>query len=1181
MDIENNESEKPYKPNRLIVEDYPNGDASAVVLSEKKLTELELYAGDTVILRGKHRKETVAVVTTDSANPPIDSAIRIGSQIRKNIKVRMTDVVTVKAHEAPFGSRIQILPYADTLEGVTGDLFEGWISPYFKDAYRPVHEGDRITIHGPMKTVEFKVLKTDPSPCCIVAPKTEIFCDGEPLDRDAEDEQNAIGFDDIGGYKKELQQIREIVELPLRHPQLFETIGVKPPRGVLLMGPPGTGKTLIARAVANECGAFFFLINGPELTSGVAGESEKRLRAAFKEAEDNAPAIIFIDEIDSIAPSREKAQGEMERRTVSQLLTLMDGIKARSNVIVMAATNRPNALDPALRRFGRFDREVAINPPDIPGREEILKIHTRNMRLGEDVNIRQLAENTHGFVGADLAALCTEAAMHLIREKLDVLDLEEETIDTQVLNSMYVTMDHFNAALEKSTPSALRETTVEIPNTTWEDVGGLEDCKRELIELIQYPVQFPEKFKALGMEPPRGVLFYGPPGCGKTLMAKAVANQCGANFISIKGPQLLSKWVGESECFPAGTLVSDPHGIAFAIESRMSSHVMSTLCPSISEEGEKTCESLSARKSTMTPKEAKPLFELTFSDNSKVECTGNHPFLVFDGEKTFFKRADSLEINDEIICTATPVIGNACWGSTSIPAVPSLQTKHVTKFSEMLDSVELQKAIGSLSIEKILALSRIAGRFYLEETPIFKNLEDAELYRYDLRILIGIDAELEKSENAFKVSIPSQLKSALGIIRGTGFLNGAPKIVSREFIAAAVGALEYEVLSNGTDVAFVNRHVHSKGSIINNILSSVDVHVHHDENCIYLKSAKDIRAFISNVGVRYNFTIMKAFAAVRGRLAKSSISFTSSSEFAEYTPVVCDKPTLAVTSIMTPEQTKKIEVVYDLCVPEGEHFVANGLVVHNSGVREVFDKARQSAPCVVFFDELDSIAKARGSGVSDGGVTDRMINQLLTELDGVGAKKDVFVIGATNRPDIIDPALMRPGRLDQLIYIPMPDAASRIKILEASLRKSNISPDVSINEMANNLAGYSGADLAGICQTAAKLAIREAVESSMAIKRDVMVLSDEAAARGEEFDVEAAVAEREATLPALCIEKRHFDYAISNARKSVSEADLQKYESYRTALAQSRSHIRGPTSNQPAAPATNNTAEDDDDDFYQ
>ncbi|KAG6417880.1 hypothetical protein SASPL_120077 [Salvia splendens] len=525
-----------------------------------------------------------------------------------------------------------------------------------------------------------------------------------------------------------MAQICELVELPLRHPQLFKCIGVKPPKGILLFGPPGSGKTLIARAVANENGAFFFLINGPEIMSKLAGESESNLRKAFEEAEKNAPSIIFIDEIDSIAPKREKTHGEVERRIVSQLLTLMDGLKSRAHVIVMGATNRPNSIDPALRRFGRFDREIDIGVPVEVGRLEVLRIHTKNMKLSEDVDLERISKYIHGYVGADLAALCTEAALQCIREKMDVIDLEDDTIDAEILNSMAVTNEHFHTALGTSNPSALRETVM--PNCSWEDIGGLENVKRELQETVQYPVEHPEKFEKFGMSPSKGVLFYGPPGCGKTLLAKAIANECQANFISVKGPELLTIWFGESE----------------------------------------------------------------------------------------------------------------------------------------------------------------------------------------------------------------------------------------------------------------------------------------------------------------------------------------------------------------------------------------------DSVHEIFDKARQSAPCVLFFDELDSIATQRGSSVGDaGGAADRVLNQLLTEMDGMNAKKTVFIIGATNRPDIIDPALLWPGRLDQLIYIPLPDEDSRHQIFKACLRKSPLSKDVDLRALAKYTQGFSGADITEICQRACKYAIRENIEKFSQIVT-------------------------------------HWHYA----RRSVSDADIRKYQAFAQTLQQSR-----------------------------
>jgi len=744
------------KPNRLMVEDVVNDDNSIVALSQAKMDELQLFRGDTVLLKGKKRKQTVCIVLSDENCT--DDKIRMNRVVRNNLRVRLGDIVSVQpCPDVKYGTRIHVLPIDDTIEGLTGNIFEVFLKPYFLEAYRPIHKGDLFIVRGGMRAVEFKVVETEPANYCIVSQDTVIYCEGEPIKREEEEESlNEVGYDDIGGCRKQLAQIKEMVELPLRHPSLFKAIGVKPPRGILLFGPPGTGKTLIARAVANETGAFFFLINGPEIMSKLAGESESNLRKAFEEAEKNSPAIIFIDEIDAIAPKREKTHGEVERRIVSQLLTLMDGLKQRAHVIVMGATNRPNSIDAALRRFGRFDREVDIGIPDQVGRLEVLRIHTKNMKLADDVDLVQIAAETHGHVGADLAALCTEAALQQIRNKMDLIDLEEsDEIDAEVLASLAVSNEDFQFALGKSNPSALRETTaVEVPTVTWQDVGGLEGVKRELQELVQYPVMHPEKFLKFGMSPSRGVLFYGPPGCGKTLLAKAIANECQANFVSIKGPELLTMWFGESE----------------------------------------------------------------------------------------------------------------------------------------------------------------------------------------------------------------------------------------------------------------------------------------------------------------------------------------------------------------------------------------------ANVRDVFDKARSAAPCVLFFDELDSIAKARGgSGGDGGGAADRVINQVLTEMDGMGAKKNVFIIGATNRPDIIDSAILRPGRLDQLIYIPLPDEKSRTQILKACLRKSPIHKDVDLGYLARSTKGFSGADLTEICQRACKLAIRQAIETD--IKR-------EQEGKGEEMEMEED--------PVPEITKDHFEDAMKFARRSVSDNDIRKYEMFAQTLQQSR-----------------------------
>ena len=695
-------------------------------------------------------------MTDDSCE---DKKIRLNEVIRKNIGVKIGDIITIHAFsDLKFGKRIHVLPFEDTILDLKQNLFEDFLKPYFLDSYRPIKKGDTLKIKNHEHSVEFKIMEIDPVDYCIVGPDTIIYCEGEPLQREKTTEELEICYDNVGGCQKQLLQIRELVELPLRHPQLFNTVGIKPPRGVLMYGPPGCGKTLIARAVANETGAFLFSINGPEIMSKLSGESESNLRKAFEEAEKNSPSIIFIDEIDSLAPKRDKNQGEVERRIVSQLLTLMDGISANSHMVVIGCTNRPNSIDPALRRFGRFDREIDIGVPDDKGRLEILNIHTQKMRLSSEVNIEEICKETYGFVGADLAQLCTEAAMQCIREKSEFFDIDEEKIDNTVLSSLFVSQDNFRVALSQSNPSAFRETAVEIPNITWKDIGGLENVKRELQETVQYPVEHPEKFEKFGMQPSKGVLFYGPPGCGKTLLAKAIANECQANFVSIKGPELLTMWFGESE----------------------------------------------------------------------------------------------------------------------------------------------------------------------------------------------------------------------------------------------------------------------------------------------------------------------------------------------------------------------------------------------NNVREVFDKARQASPCVLFFDELDSIARARGGGSGDaGGAGDRVINQILTEIDGVGVKKNVFVIGATNRPDILDPAIMRPGRLDQLVYIPLPDRKSRIQIFKATLRKSPLAKEVDLEILAKATNGFSGADITEICQRACKFAIRESIYRDIEMKKEAENANTET-----QLEIDDPVPE---------ITKAHFLEAMKYARRSVSDSDIRKYEMFAQKLQSSRS----------------------------
>ena len=650
-------------------------------LDSRAIRELGLSPGDLVEIIGK--RSTLAIVWPPYKEDDGMGLIRIDGEVRRNAGVSVGDYVRVAKANAKPATKIVLAPF-ESLPFV-GDFARIVRSQLLN---LPVMKGDIIVIPVLGMGVELKVTSTSPTNAVIVTENTIVEVSTTPVRR--VEEVGGVTYEDIGGLHEELQRIREMVELPLKHPELFRHLGIDPPKGVILYGPPGCGKTLIAKAIANETGAHFISINGPEIMSKFYGESEARLREVFQEAEQNAPSIIFIDELDAIAPKRGEVTGEVERRVVSQLLTLMDGLKTRGQVIVIGATNRIEAVDPALRRPGRFDREIRIGVPDRNGRKEIFQIHTRRMPLAEDVDLDELADITHGFTGADIAALCREAAMSALRRFLPKIDLEKETIPAEILEQIKVTREDFTNALRIVQPSALREVILEIPNVRWEDIGDLEQVKQELKEAVEWPLKYPDVFKRLGIRPPRGILLYGPPGTGKTLLAKAVATESEANFISVKGPEVLSKWVGESE----------------------------------------------------------------------------------------------------------------------------------------------------------------------------------------------------------------------------------------------------------------------------------------------------------------------------------------------------------------------------------------------KAIREIFRKARETAPCIIFFDELDAIAPRRGMH-TDAGVTDRIVNQILTEMDGIQILKGVVVIGATNRPDILDPALLRPGRFDRVIYVPPPDVEGRYQIFQIHTREMPLDDDVDLRRLAEMTEGYTGADIEAVCREAALTAARE------------------------------------------------------------------------------------------------------------
>ncbi len=500
---------------------------------------LGITAGDVIQIEGK--KRTVAIVWPGYPEDANRGVIRIDGTIRRNAQASIDEKVAIRKVNVKEARKISFAP-TEPLKIMGGEEF---LSQSLEG--RAVTRGDVIQINVMGRRIDLMVVSFTPtSEAVLVHRTTEVKISEKPV-KEGVSNIPKVTYEDIGGLGEEVKRVREMIELPLRHPELFERLGVEAPKGVLLHGPPGTGKTLLAKAVAGETSANFVTIGGPEIMSKFYGESEERLREIFKQAQENAPTIIFIDEIDSIAPKREEVTGETERRVVAQLLSLMDGLEARGKVVVIGATNRPNALDPAIRRPGRFDREIEINPPNREGRLDILQIHTRGMPLEEDVDLEKLADLTHGYVGADLSALTKEAAMHSLRQILPDLDLELEIIPMEVLNKLTVSREDFLAALREMQPSSLREVFVETPNVKWEEIGGLHDAKRELQEAVEWPLKYAAVFEHMNATPPKGVLLYGPPGTGKTLLAKAVATESQANFINVKGPEFLSKWVGESE----------------------------------------------------------------------------------------------------------------------------------------------------------------------------------------------------------------------------------------------------------------------------------------------------------------------------------------------------------------------------------------------------------------------------------------------------------------------------------------------------------------------------------------------------------------------------------------------------------------------------------------------------------
>jgi transitional endoplasmic reticulum ATPase len=925
--------------------------------------------GDVVEIEGK--KKTAAVVWPAYAEDQGSDFIRMDGLARRNAGVSIGDRVTVRKAKVMPATMIKLAPQSFTIS--VDQSFTNFVKRRLIDY--PLVEGDSVLIPVLGQAIPFTVVSTKPSGVVVVPTEdTNVIL----LEKPAEEARiSRVTYEDIGDLHEAIRRIREMVELPLKHPELFKRLGIEPPKGVLLYGPPGCGKTLLARAVANETDAHFIAINGPEIMSKFYGESEQRLREVFEEAKKHPSAIIFIDEIDAIAPKREEVTGEVEKRVVAQLLALMDGLEARGNVIVIGATNRVNAIDPALRRPGRFDREVEIGVPDKEGRYEILVIHTRNMPLAEDVDLKRLAEMTHGYAGADLAALCREAAMKALRRYLPQIDLQQDRIPLEVLEGLKVTMQDFLEAFKEVTPTSMREVYVEVPTVKWSDVGGLEEVKQELREAVELPLKHPEAFKRLGIEPPKGVLLYGPPGCGKTLLARAVANETDAHFIAINGPEIMSKFYGESEqrlreVFEEAK--KHPSAIIFIDE----------------------IDAIAPKREEVTGEVEKRVVAQLLALMDGLEARGNvivigatnrvnaiDPALRRPGR---FDREVEIGVPDkegryEILVIHT----------RNMPLAEDVDLKRLAEMTHGYAGADLAALCREAAMKAL--------RRYLPQIDLQQD-------RIPLEVLEGLKVTMQDFLEAFKEVTPTSMREVYVEV---------PTVKWSD-----VGGLE---------------------EVKQELREAVELPLKHPE------------AF-KRLGIE----------PPKGVLL--------------YGPPGCGK-TLLAKAVATESEANFISV-------KGPEIFSKWVGESERAIREVFRKARTAAPCIVYFDEVDSIAPIRGYGAGDSMVTERVVTQLLAELDGIEKLGNVVVLGATNRPDMLDPALLRPGRFDRLVYVPPPDYRARLEILKIHTRNMPLAEDVDLEELARMTERYAGSDLESLVREAGMMALREDINAGKVYRRHFM-----------------------------------------------------------------------------------------------
>jgi transitional endoplasmic reticulum ATPase len=1123
-------------------------------LDSETMERLGVTTGDVVEIKGK--KSTVAIVWPAHPHDEGHKLIRMDGQVRQNAGVGMGDKVVVKKIDAKPAKKVVFSPYQPMR-----------FSPGFDELLkrrlegRPVMKGDTlfISIIG-STSFPLIVALTQPIGAVIINEKTVLEIKEEPLKDTGK--IPTVSYEDIGGLKEEIRKIREMVELPLRHPELFERLGIEAPKGVLIHGSPGTGKTLLAKAVANESDANFIYVGGPELISKFVGESEERLRQLFREAEENAPSIVFMDEIDAIAPKREEATGEVERRMVSQLLALMDGLKARGQVIVIGATNRPNAIDPALRRPGRFDREIEIGIPDREARREILTIHTRNMPLDKDVDLDYLANATHGYTGADISLLCKEAAMKALRRIMPKINLEEETIPIEILESITVKMKDFQDAMREIQPSALREVFVEIPNVRWSDIGGLDDVKKKLKEAVELPLKNPEVFQKMGIRTPKGILLYGAPGTGKTLLAKAVATESEANFISIKGPEVL--------CVSEDTPILTTHCGLRAI---------SELYENLKEKS--TTEYRDEKKEVR--KLTEPVYVLGMNLNGKIENTRiirmhklyvknayrvylantnivvseNQPFLVFKDKNIRWIKIRDIQEGDYV---AVPARLNTLNQSVELKIefpkeylvvkedeenwYVKMSSDTVSRYTRLPKKItpELCEFLGwfcaegnitkdeiSISNKAEKNRKRIKELFslFVDEKRIKEYEERISIYSTPLIFYLEKIFERDiKGKKSYKIVVPPKIfKTEKKLI--TAFLKGAyngdghideKKIEYGTMSKEMAEGIKYLLTFLGIKARIWQRKDNmfmitiSGKKEMNKFLNEIyeqnkEITIRRYYNARYM--LPDISELLREVklklGLHYGSHLSeglfegvinkrKRCGVIRLRRMLKEIDQYATPEFKETeeykTLSILANGEISWTKIERIEKEQP-QVMYDI-ETENSTFIGGKLplLLHNSkwvgesekAIREMFRKARLSAPCVIFIDEIDAIAPMRG-GMDEGThVTERMVNTLLLEMDGVEQLKNIVVIAATNRPDILDPALLRPGRFDNIIEIPLPDEKTRLEILKVHTKRMPLDKDVDLELIASKLTNMTGADIEGL--------VREAGMNAIRARRDKVALKD-------------------------------------------------------------------------------------------